>query len=89
VLFRSKDRHFLDDLDFWDIEEFEILMADVEKGKALPDILKEKEQVGYFKDSIRNYYVLKRGGFEKHSIIKEAFDALSEQAKDIFFRNKL
>jgi len=29
-----KDRHFLDDLDFWDIEEFEILMADVEKGKA-------------------------------------------------------
>lgn len=79
------DRKFLDDLDFWDIEGIEMLLADVEKGKILPEILKEKEDAGYFKDSLRNFYIIKRNHFDKHSVIEAAFKLATSYFTKILF----
>ncbi|SRR5258708_14888819 len=83
-----KDRNFLAELEFWDIEEMEMLLADVVSGKALPDILKEKEDSGYYKDSVRNFYIIKRKDFSKHPVTKEAFDLMADNAKAILFQKK-
>lgn len=80
------DRQFLDDLEFWDVEELEMLFADVIKGRALPDILKEKEQAGYFKDSIRNFYILNRKHYERHPVTERAFKNMTKQLTKILFK---
>lgn len=79
------DRRFLDDLDFWDIEELEMVLADVQKGKTIPEILKEKEKAGFFKDSIRNYYIIHRKHFDKHSLLDNAFEEMTEGFTKILF----
>lgn len=80
------DRRFLDDLDFWDIEEAEMLLGDVVSGKALPDILMEKEQAGFFKDSVRNFYMLHRKSFSKHPLIESSFDEMTDSFSEILFK---
>lgn len=79
------DRKFLDDLDFWDIEGIEMLLGDVETDKTLPQILKEKEDAGYFKDSVRNFYIIKRNHFDKPSLVKEAFKLATSYFTKILF----
>lgn len=83
-----KNRKFLDDLDFWDIEEFEFVLADIVKGKSLPEILKEKEDAGFFKASMRNFYMIHRKHFDKHPILDKAFKTMSEQHKKILFKKE-
>lgn len=80
------DRRFLDDLDFWDIEEAEMLLADVVVGKALPDILEEKERVRFFKDSIRNFYTIHRKGHGKHPLIESSFEEMTNLISKILFK---
>lgn len=80
------DRKFLDDLDFWDIEELEMLFSDVLKGKSLPTILKEREEAGYFKDSIRNFYIIHRNHFDKHPLLKKAFKQMTDHIKKVLFK---
>lgn len=72
------DRKFLDDLDFWDIEELEMVLADVQRGKSMPEILIEKEKAGFFKDSIKNFFIIHRKHFEKHSVLSRAFEEMTE-----------
>lgn len=72
------DKGFLDDLDFWDIEEAEMLLGDVVSGKALPDILEEKEQAGFFKDSVRNFYMLHRKSYSRHPLLEASFEEMTD-----------
>lgn len=80
------DKSFLEDLEFWGVEELEFILADVLKGKSLPEIIKEKEDAGYYKDSTRNFYILHRKHFDKHPVIAEAFEKVSDQHKKILFK---
>lgn len=82
------DRKFLDDLDFWDIEELEMILADVQKGKSLPEILSEKEKAGFFKDSMRNFFVIHRKHFDKHTVIEGAFEEMTRGFTKILFNSK-
>ncbi len=81
-----KDKSFLDELEFWDIEELEIIFADILKGKSLPDIMKEKEDRGFYKDSVKNFYILGRRHIDKHPILGEAFTKMTDQHKKILFK---
>lgn len=83
------DRRFLDDLDFWDIEEAEMLLADVVAGKALPDLLVEKERAGYFKDSVRNFYTIHKRGHGTHPLIESSFKEMTGMISKILFRPSL
>lgn len=80
------DRSFLDELEFWDVEEMEIILADVLKGKSLPEIMKEKEDKGFYKDSVKNFYILGRNHIDKHPILGEAFEKMTDQHKKILFK---
>lgn len=82
------DRRFLDDLDFWDIEELEMVLADVQRGGSIPKILREKESAGFFKDSIKNFYVIHRKHFDKHSLIDAAFEEMTTGFTKILFNQK-
>lgn len=79
------DRKFLDDLDFWDIEELEMILANVQKGKSMPEIISEKEKAGFFKDSIKNFFVIHRKHFDKHSVLDEAFEEMTSGFTKILF----
>src|SRR3989344_1517587 len=82
------DRRFLDDLDFWDIEELEMVLADVQKGKSIPEILSEKERSGFFKDSIKNFFVIQRKHFDKHLVLDKAFEEMTNGFTKILFNPK-
>ena len=79
------DRKFLDDLDFWDIEELEMVLADVQKGKSIPEIIIEKEKAGLFKDSMKNFFVIHRKHFDKHSLLDKAFEEMTDGFTKILF----
>jgi len=80
------DRGFLDDLSFWDIEEAEMLLGDVVSGKTLPDILVEKEQAGFFKDSVRNFYMLHRKNYSKHPLLESSFKEMTDLFSETLFK---
>ncbi len=82
------DRQFLDDLDFWDVEEIEMVMADILKGNSLPAILEEKEKSGFFKDSMKNFYIMHRKHYEKHPIMEDAFTEMTNGFSKILFDKK-
>jgi hypothetical protein len=82
------DREFLDDLEFWDTEELEMVLADVQRGKSMPEILKEKEETGFFKDSIKNFYVIYRKHFDKHSMLNKLFEEMTKGFTKTLFKQK-
>lgn len=82
------DRRFLDDLDFWNIEELEMILADVQHGKSIPEIIEEKEKAGFFKDSVRNFYIIHRKHFDKHSVLEKAFKEMTSMFTKILFKPK-
>lgn len=82
------DRGFLDELEFWDIEELEIILADILKDKSLSDIMKEREDSGFYKDSVKNFYILGRKHIDKHPALGEAFTKMTDQHKKMLFKKK-
>lgn len=80
------DKNFLAELEFWDLEEMEMILGDILKGRSLIDIIIDKEKANYYKSSVRNYYTIFRRSFDKHPVIEKAFALMSEQAKSILFK---
>ena len=80
-----KDQVFLDDLDFWNIEELEMVLADVQHGKTIPEIINEKDKVGFFKNSVRNFYIMYRKHFDRHSVLEDVFKKMTAGFTRILF----
>jgi len=79
---------FLTNIEFWDIEEFEMVMADVAEGRSLLEIMKDKSNFQSPKDTIRNYYMFHRGGRSKHPLIEESFEIMTDGFSKTLFRKQ-